>query len=171
MWRKRWWLYIPRGSMKSSAITTPRSTISPATTSRNVTAQVTWSIHENGPLMSAHQRPFSSLKGKNKGKQKSWTKEKPRNRHGYEVFGWRWHPDLNRGMRVLQTLALPLGYVTKNDEKWRIQTLFIGFCNTIVVYCCVKVNKPSFNFMFFWKTEMNLRPIKAARRGCLKPHG
>ena len=24
---------------------------------------------------------------------------------------WRRHPDLNRGMRVLQTLALPLGYV------------------------------------------------------------
>lgn len=27
-------------------------------------------MHENEPLMSAHQRPFSSLKGKNKGKQK-----------------------------------------------------------------------------------------------------
>ena len=26
-------------------------------------------------------------------------------------FIWRRHPDLNRGMRVLQTLALPLGYV------------------------------------------------------------
>ena len=26
------------------------------------------------------------------------------------IFCWRRHPDLNRGMRVLQTLALPLGY-------------------------------------------------------------
>ena len=27
------------------------------------------------------------------------------------LSSWRRHPDLNRGMRVLQTLALPLGYV------------------------------------------------------------
>ena len=27
-----------------------------------------------------------------------------------EVFFWRRHPDLNWGVRVLQTLALPLGY-------------------------------------------------------------
>ena len=27
------------------------------------------------------------------------------------LFFWRRHPDLNRGIRVLQTLALPLGYV------------------------------------------------------------
>ena len=26
------------------------------------------------------------------------------------VFIWRRHPDLNWGIRVLQTLALPLGY-------------------------------------------------------------
>ena len=26
------------------------------------------------------------------------------------LFSWRRHPDLNRGIRVLQTLALPLGY-------------------------------------------------------------
>ena len=26
------------------------------------------------------------------------------------VFSWRRHPDLNRGIKVLQTLALPLGY-------------------------------------------------------------
>ena len=25
-------------------------------------------------------------------------------------FFWRRHPDLNRGIKVLQTLALPLGY-------------------------------------------------------------
>ena len=28
------------------------------------------------------------------------------------LFIWRWHPDLNRGITVLQTVALPLGYVT-----------------------------------------------------------
>ena len=30
---------------------------------------------------------------------------------------WRHHPDLNRGIKVLQTLALPLGYVTINMER------------------------------------------------------
>ena len=30
-------------------------------------------------------------------------------RIGAESF-WRRHPDLNRGIKVLQTLALPLGY-------------------------------------------------------------
>ena len=29
------------------------------------------------------------------------------------LFQWRCHPDLNRGMKVLQTFALPLGYGTK----------------------------------------------------------
>ena len=32
-------------------------------------------------------------------------------------FKWRWHPDLNWGMRVLQTLALPLGHVTIISKK------------------------------------------------------
>ena len=34
---------------------------------------------------------------------------------------WRCHPDLNRGMKVLQTFALPLGYVTmvKKRRLWR----------------------------------------------------
>ena len=27
-----------------------------------------------------------------------------------KAFVWRRHPDLNRGIKVLQTLALPLGY-------------------------------------------------------------
>ena len=27
-----------------------------------------------------------------------------------KAFDWRRHPDLNRGIKVLQTLALPLGY-------------------------------------------------------------
>ncbi len=27
-----------------------------------------------------------------------------------EIVDWRRHPDLNRGIRVLQTRALPLGY-------------------------------------------------------------
>ena len=30
---------------------------------------------------------------------------------------WRYHPDLNRGIKVLQTLALPLGYGTKRHKK------------------------------------------------------
>jgi hypothetical protein len=28
---------------------------------------------------------------------------------------WRRHPDSNRGIRVLQTLALPLGYAASKD--------------------------------------------------------
>ena len=36
-------------------------------------------------------------------------KEKPP--HTAEVSFWRRHPDLNRGIKVLQTHALPLGYV------------------------------------------------------------
>ncbi len=31
-------------------------------------------------------------------------------------FVWRRHPDLNRGVRVLQTLALPLGYGAKKNS-------------------------------------------------------
>ena len=30
------------------------------------------------------------------------------------LFFWRRHPDLNRGIKVLQTLALPLGYDAAN---------------------------------------------------------
>ncbi len=34
-----------------------------------------------------------------------------------EAYLWRWHPDLNRGIRVLQTHALPLGYATAQGLK------------------------------------------------------
>ena len=32
------------------------------------------------------------------------------------VFKWRYHPDLNWGVKVLQTLALPLGYGTMLEK-------------------------------------------------------
>jgi hypothetical protein len=32
-------------------------------------------------------------------------------------FFWRRHPDLNRGIAVLQTAALPLGYAARNLER------------------------------------------------------
>ncbi len=32
-------------------------------------------------------------------------------------FFWRCHPDSDRGMKVLQTFALPLGYGTKEMER------------------------------------------------------
>ena len=38
---------------------------------------------------------------------------------------WRYHPDLNRGMRVLQTLALPLGYVTVWKKEQNHCSFFI----------------------------------------------
>ena len=45
------------------------------------------------------------------------------------VLLWRRHPDLNWGIRVLQTHALPLGYVAKkngaNDEA-RTRYLHLG---------------------------------------------
>ena len=31
---------------------------------------------------------------------------------------WRRHPDLNRGIKVLQTSALPLGYVAVSTESF-----------------------------------------------------
>ena len=34
-----------------------------------------------------------------------------------EVLFWRCHPDLNWGIKVLQTLALPLGYGTIYDKR------------------------------------------------------
>ena len=38
--------------------------------------------------------------------------EKSRIQKDFCSFLWRCHPDLNRGMKVLQTFALPLGYGT-----------------------------------------------------------
>ncbi len=40
---------------------------------------------------------------------------------------WRRHPDLNRGMRVLQTLALPLGYsaVPRRGDKKTVRQNFV----------------------------------------------
>ncbi len=35
---------------------------------------------------------------------------------------WRRHPDLNRGMKVLQTLALPLGYSANYGAGNEIRT-------------------------------------------------
>lgn len=32
----------------------------------------------------------------------------------------------------------------------------------------VKVNKPSFNFMFFYAAEMNLKPAQTAHEGAVK---
>ncbi len=53
---------------------------------------------------------------------------------GFHPFGWRRHPDLNWGIRVLQTLALPLGYVTIKkktpylgaDDEARTRYLHLG---------------------------------------------
>ena len=41
------------------------------------------------------------------------------------VSHWRRHPDLNWGIRVLQTLALPLGYVTILKKTPHLQRLFL----------------------------------------------
>ena len=61
-----------------------------------------------------------------------WARKNSRNPDGYWSFSecifldhslWRRHPDLNRGIRVLQTHALPLGYVAM-DEKSVLRRFF-----------------------------------------------
>ena|GEM_PF-4564730 len=37
-----------------------------------------------------------------------------------ELSVWRRHPDLNRGMMVLQTTALPLGYVALSEKTTKV---------------------------------------------------
>ena len=49
---------------------------------------------------------------------------------------WRRHPDLNRGIKVLQTLALPLGYSAASarnpDKKLKKRTVrIVGAGNEI----------------------------------------
>ena len=39
-----------------------------------------------------------------------WLQKKKKTRYCVSFFFWRRHPDLNRGITVLQTVALPLGY-------------------------------------------------------------
>ena len=47
--------------------------------------------------------------------------------HRAEILIWRRHPDLNRGIEVLQTYALPLGYVAKMPEHIRHFDLWLGY--------------------------------------------
>ena len=47
--------------------------------------------------------------------------QKAPNPYGSGAFFWRRHPDLNWGVRVLQTLALPLGHVAIFRRKVRTQ--------------------------------------------------
>ena len=46
--------------------------------------------------------------------------------HSGKEFKWRRHPDLNRGIKVLQTSALPLGYGATSSKKRRIDELTIS---------------------------------------------
>ena len=41
---------------------------------------------------------------------------------------WRRHPDLNRGIRVLQTHALPLGYVAIYDNRSNMELAPVILC-------------------------------------------
>ena len=41
------------------------------------------------------------------------------------LFVWRYRPDLNWGMRVLQTLALPLGHGTVYENRNAMRSYFI----------------------------------------------
>ena len=50
-----------------------------------------------------------------------------------DVFLWRRHPDLNRGIKVLQTSALPLGYSATLVARAGIEPATRGFsvlCST-----------------------------------------
>ena len=54
-----------------------------------------------------------------------------------DVFLWRRHPDLNRGIKVLQTSALPLGYSAiygaGTGNRTRVSSLE-GWCSTIELH-------------------------------------
>ena len=52
----------------------------------------------------------------------------PQNLAALRTFLWRRHPDLNRGIRVLQTLALPLGYVAILGIRSKRTLLLTPFC-------------------------------------------
>ena len=51
------------------------------------------------------------------------------------LFSWRRQPDLNRWIKVLQTSALPLGYVA--DSCLFIISHKNIFCNTKICYFCI----------------------------------
>ena len=55
----------------------------------------------------------------------------------YRCFLWRRHPDLNRGIKVLQTSALPLGYSAiygaGTGNRTRVSSLE-GWCSTIELH-------------------------------------
>ena len=44
------------------------------------------------------------------------------------LYVWRRHPDLNRGIRVLQTHALPLGYVAIYDNRSSMELAPVILC-------------------------------------------
>ena len=44
---------------------------------------------------------------------------------GHIPCGWRRHPDLNWGVRVLQTLALPLGYSAEIGADYEARTRYL----------------------------------------------
>ncbi len=67
------------------------------------------------------------------------------------LFRWRRHPDLNRGVRVLQTRALPLGYVAvKPNCIFQIQP----YDNITVFGICQVIFANSLTFFFLSNCRM-----------------
>ena len=56
--------------------------------------------------------------------QKFFEKVLKTSTEGHIPCGWRRHPDLNWGVRVLQTLALPLGYSAEIGADYEARTRY-----------------------------------------------
>ena len=56
------------------------------------------------------------------------------------AFFWRRHPDLNRGMKVLQTLALPLGYSAEYGAGNEIRTRDVHLGKVTLYHWAIPAN-------------------------------
>ena len=70
---------------------------------------------------------FEEKEYKRLGKRENWKVKRPSRMT--RSFFWRRHPDLNRGIKVLQTLALPLGYsaVFAYFSIWKLKKKQYGY--------------------------------------------
>ena len=69
---------------------------------------------------------------------------------------WRYHPDLNRGIKVLQTFALPLGHGTKDLIMLSKKTTLVNN-----LYAIKQKRETDFCFSFVWsgRRDSNSRPL------------
>ena len=71
------------------------------------------------------------------------------------VFFWRRHPDSNRGIRVLQTRALPLGYIAEYIQfvlmnSYSITSKLLYYDSLRSLHTEFVTHFRSYNFMHTW---------------------